>query len=119
MRCRLFKKLWWKRPLFLLMNCLVNMADMITDSLTVVYLWDFEHPHWALITLFWMFVPFFLHLTLYLVKVFNYYKFFILPGGLAKWSGWSPKDSKEAEFRPVLIRVLVFIVHIFRLGYNV
>ena len=125
MRCRLFGKLWWKRPLFLLMNCLVNMADMITDSLTVVYLWDFEHPHWALITLFWMFVPFFLHLTLYLIKVFNYYKFFTLPGGLAKWSGWSSKDSKETEFRPVLIhlpfvtpiRNLNIFVKLCRLGY--
>ena len=124
MSCQLFGKLWWKvwkRLLFLLMNCLVNLVDMITDSLTFVYLWDFEQPHWALITLFWMFVPFFLHLTLYLVKVFNVNKFFVARG----WSGWAPEDSKEAEFRPVLIhlpfvtpiRNLNIFVKLCKLGY--
>ena len=121
MRCRLFGKLWWKRPIFLLMNCLVNSADMITDSLTFVYLWDIHQPHWALITLLWMFMPFFLHLTLYLVKIFNCNKFFVAAG----WSGWAPEDSKEAEFMPVLIhlpfvtpiRNFKIFVKMYKLGY--
>ena len=71
MGLQLFGKLWWKRPLFLLMNCVVNLADMVTDSLTFIYLWHHNQPHWALITLFWMFTPFLLHLALYLVKVLN------------------------------------------------
>ena len=101
MGCRLLGKLWWKRPLFLLMNCLVNLADMITDSLTVVYLWDFDQPHWALITLLWMFMPFFLHLTLYLIKFLKFNEMFDLAG----WSGWALHDFKEAEFKPVLIHL--------------
>ena len=121
MSCRLLGKLWWKRLLFLLMNCLVNLADMITDSLTVVYLWDFDQPHWALITLLWMFMPFFLHLTLYLIKFFKFNKLF----DVAEWSGWAPQDFKEAEFKPVLIhlpfvtpiRNLKIFVRLCNLGY--
>ena len=102
MRNRLFGKLWWKRPLFLLMICVVNFADMVTDSLTFAYLWNMCQPHWALITLLWMFVPFFLHLTFYIaVKILN----------LKKWS----KYRKGADLVSVLIH-LPFVTPIRNLG---
>ena len=41
------------------------MADMVTDSLTFHYLWTNHQPHWALLTLLWMFTPFFLHLIIF------------------------------------------------------
>ena len=109
MRCRLLGKRWWKRPLFLLMNCLVNLVDMISDLVTFVYLWDFNQPHWALLTLFWMFAPFLLHLAIYLVKVCN--KMFVAAG----WSGWGTKHSKEAKFKEVLIH-LPFVTPIRNFG---
>ena len=57
---------WWlKRPLFFLINCVMNLADMVTDSLNFHFLWTNHQPHWALLTLFWMFTPFFLHLIIF------------------------------------------------------
>ena len=121
MGLQLFGKLWWKRPLFLLMNCVVNLADMVTDSLTFIYLWHHNQPHWALITLFWMFTPFLLHLALYLVKVLNLNEWLIAAG----WSGKMTKYSNEANFKSVLIhlpfvtpiRSLVIFVRLCKLGY--
>ena len=59
---------WWKRPLFLLINCVLNMADMVTDLLTCKYLFDNHQPHWALLTLLWMLTPFFLHLIIFITN---------------------------------------------------
>ena len=94
------------------MNCVVNFADMVTDSLTFVYLWNMNQPHWALITLLWMFVPFFLHMNFYLaVKILN----------LNKWL----KYRKGADLVSVLIhlpfvtpiRNLIIFVKLCKLGY--
>ena len=31
-------RFWWKRPLFLFINCVLNLVDMVTDSIACSYL---------------------------------------------------------------------------------
>ena len=58
-------KWWWKRLLFFVINCVMNLADMVTDLLTFHYLWTNHQPHWAILTLARMFTPFLLHLIIF------------------------------------------------------
>ena len=51
--------LWGEDILFFVFNCILPSVDMGTD-LSTFFLLMTIHPKWAAITLFWMFVPFFI-----------------------------------------------------------
>ena len=61
-------RFWWKRPLFLFINCVLNLVDMVTDSIACSYLFEKNQPHWALLSLLWMLAPFFVHLIIFLTN---------------------------------------------------
>ena len=69
--------------LFLVSNVIINFTDTITDVITAYalcklkflvcnsinkYITDGIHVYWALLTIFWIFAPFFLHLSIILLK---------------------------------------------------
>merc|ERR1719319_814187 len=56
---------------FFLFNSVLPGADMVTDILNVNDLYQKNNPMWATISLFWVFVPFFMKLFSLFVKVYR------------------------------------------------
>ena len=51
--CRMFQILK-----FTFFNVLLSLFDVLTDLSTCIFLWEEGHPAWALLTAFWMLMPF-------------------------------------------------------------
>ena len=73
----------WDIFLFLVSNVIINFTDTITDITTAYFLCKFNiliynrsntyitdgiHVYWAWLTIFWIFAPFLLHLSIILLK---------------------------------------------------
>ena len=43
---------------FTFFNVLLSLFDVLTDLSTCIFLWEEGHPAWALLTAFWMLMPF-------------------------------------------------------------
>ena len=43
---------------FTFCNVLLSLFDVLTDLSTCIFLWEEGHPAWALLTAFWMLMPF-------------------------------------------------------------
>ena len=43
---------------FAFFNVLLSLFDVLTDLSTCIFLWEEGHPAWALLTAFWMLMPF-------------------------------------------------------------
>ena len=58
--------------MFLIFNVGLPLFDMATDlQAFVFYLFYYDHPNWALLTLFWIFNPFLIHLCKFLFILAN------------------------------------------------
>ena len=43
---------------FTFFNVRLSLFDVLTDLSTCIFLWEEGHPAWALLTAFWMLMPF-------------------------------------------------------------
>ena len=43
---------------FMFFNVLLSLFDVLSDLYTCIFLWEEGHPAWALLTAFWMLMPF-------------------------------------------------------------
>ena len=43
---------------FMFFNVLLSLFDVLSDLYTCIFLWEEGHPAWALLTGFWMLLPF-------------------------------------------------------------
>ena len=54
---------------FAVVNCAISGADVATDLFSFLDLLLLQHHRWAGLTLFWIFLPFLVHLAIFLVRL--------------------------------------------------
>ena len=68
----LFYKINPKTAKFLFTNVALPLFDIGTDfQAFIFYLFYYDHPNWALLTLFWIFNPFFVQLAKFVADLYN------------------------------------------------